>query len=1283
MCRATPIEQEDLPPPMPLFASTEELSQKTCEEWDQAEKKGDLGRVLLDVLLSPLRGLLLSGVAASAAQGLLGTVGRFLVLRRLIIDFDRGANKSWLVTLSFIFFLIALFEGLCAVLARQLLAAVLSHTLIAKSNALLMRKVGKIRQSNDETYLSAIYAGDFPRLLGISKFLSMFAAGVTSLLGGVVIIAIYLGVWGLVSLGTMLIVLVAQRCFSNRAKRIEPFLFKARDERVKAIEQAVKGIKAVKFYAWEDQFFDMVAEKRRAQLKVLLSYRLNVLLSVTMGKVFPVLAGVVTLLAVGMSNGGELEASDAFAALAVFQTIRVGMIMLPLSSLLMNTAVAVHRRVATYLDSRELDDVPREESLEFAVTVRNRFKASYDNTPPFILSIEDDVELRRGTLTAVVGPVGSGKTFWVNLLLGSRQNPDRGNLAREASLGYAPQDPFVASGTILENIVLGRHFDQKSLDEAIRIAAFDRDVRLLSHGVDTVIGERGTTLSGGQQARLQVARAFYGSPKLVILDSSLAAVDAAVARLIFENVRAWVDATKNTAILVLSQLHFVSDCDHVLCFDDGVLVAQGTPDDVSRRERDESSSQTFADFLAEKLSATAEASSEDVNDPEETKEQPLDDDEENLATTTRVVADSEEDPASMMILASSKAVDESYATPVVAEPAPTTQLVKREKIQRGGVSMKVLHAWARGVGYWRLCAAVFFFASAVFVLFLSDIALARWTSSDGSRSRRWMYTYAGLALFHLPVLVCGVVLLIYASARGGANLHGRTFRNVLGAPNTWFETEPSGRTLSRFANDTDVVDIEWANQIDAWCTMGSMFVMIVLAISFLVPIVIPINAFAIVGLVYTLQIINIANRDLKRIANAAVSPCVTSAGEAEAGQAILRAHEGADGFYVQKQRKNMDAALSAFFSSSSVGQAAYANATGWCSLMALATSLVVVLAGDMLVPRRLAPIALTYGLVSPYFASMFSEMHLQLCLHSTSLERLFEYLPEFGVVPSEAARHTPADADVSNDWPPKGICEFKQVSLRYRPGLPLALRSASFRLEAGETCAVVGRTGAGKSTILISLFRVVEPCSGIISIDGVDVTRIGLKMLRRRLCLVPQEAVLIRGTGKTNVDPFDDFDDEKVADALETVGLPRSFLDQQLVGDNDSSTLSAGERQLLALARCLLRRSNVVALDEATAHIDSQTDKAVQDIIANEFAHSTRIAIAHRLHTVFGYDKMLVMADGAVAQFGTPFDLMQESDKPLATMLSALSDSARAELREIATAQHLSKTAPVDIKKNV
>ena len=352
--------------------------------------------------------------------------------------------------------------------------------------------------------------------------------------------------------------------------------------------------------------------------------------------------------------------------------------------------------------------------------------------------------------------------------------------------------------------------------------------------------------------------------------------------------------------------------------------------------------------------------------------------------------------------------------------------------------------------------------------------------------------------------------------------------------------------------------------------------------------------------------------------------------------------------------------------------------------MSLSASLVIVLIPDIaLSDQSVAPVALTYALVAPYFASMASEIVLQLSLYATSLERLFEYLPDKkdggGLLPREPRHHIPEIDDklATTRWPTDGRVIFDNVQLRYRESLPLALVGASFEMYPGEKVGVVGRTGAGKSSLFIALFRLVDLAGGRILVDGVDISTLGLKILRRRLCLIPQDAVLMQGTGKTNCDPFNDYSDDDVADALETVGLPRECLHQILVtNDGDQTTLSAGERQLLALARCLLRRSTVVCFDEATAHMDANTDVKIQAVIHREFPSSTLLAIAHRLHTVITMDRLVVMSEGAVAQYAPPLDLLTDSNGLFAEMCAALGPKAVADLTDLATQSSRSKSLP-------
>jgi ABC-type multidrug transport system fused ATPase/permease subunit len=303
-------------------------------------------------------------------------------------------------------------------------------------------------------------------------------------------------------------------------------------------------------------------------------------------------------------------------------------------------------------------------------------------------------------------------------------------------------------------------------------------------------------------------------------------------------------------------------------------------------------------------------------------------------------------------------------------------------------------------------------------------------------------------------------------------------------------------------------------------------------------------------------------------------------------------------------------------------------------------------------------------------------MLLALAVTSTSLERLFDYLPN-GKVPVEAKTDARTVAPPP-EWPATGSLEFRSVTLRYRPSLAPSLRGASFTVGAGQRCGIVGRTGAGKSTILVALFRLVELDGGSIHIDGLDAAVLGLGRLRRAMSMIPQEAVLMAGTVRDNLDPFAERTDAECAAALAQVGLGMGLLHQQVGGGGDGdggSSLSVGERQLLAIARALLKKCRVVCMDEPTSHVDAATDVRVQACVAQAFPNATLLVIAHRLHTVAGFDRLVVMADGAVQQVGSPAALLATKG-PLADMAAALGPEAAAKLRALA-AKGVAKSEPL------
>ena len=874
------LEAEDLREPLPWFEASKELEDDALRRWAVERPKLKDGKkrwgwVVVMSQVGPLKSAAIWGLFASGMQGLLGTVGRFLVLRAIIRASKSGASKMNLTGLAILFFFISALEGIMSVFSRQFLAGHLIHGLMARNNSLLLHKVSKVSAAtstsgNDRSVqsmpsLSALYAADIPRMLSFVRYLSLLAAGVTSLIGGTVIVAIFLGIGAVVALGCMLIVGFLQQYYTQEAKRFEPKVFDHRDTVVAAIKQSIKAIKAVKFYAWEDQYAEVVRQRRKTQGDWMVKYRLNLMASISTGKAFPVVATVATLVSsasLRRSNRYHIDAEDAFSALAVFATIRVGMIIVPLSRVLFNTFLAIHDRIASFLEAPEDQAVffPEKKDTEVDLASIRDLRATLgaeqddERTSVFTLTI-DEMKIGRGQLVALVGQVGSGKTALSHAFLGRLSHTGTVEVYTEV-VGYAPQEPFVVSGTVAENIVMGRDYEEDLLEKAVRIASMDRDISLLSHGVDTIIGERGTTLSGGQQARLQVARAVYGDPELLVLDSSLAAVDAKVARDMFDAIRQWCTETGGSCILVVSQLHFLPECDIVVVLEDGEVVARGTASDVVSMHDGDGPS-----FLAH-LVRTLRDGIED-----ESVELPSSDDEDDV-----------DRKAAFMTEKTVRKIDVLPSTKKIADDDDETVLVKKEKIRHGAISLRIFRAWCRGVGYGKLVTilGVYYFAS--FMLFGSDIILAQWTRAKTDRSS-YMAAYAAVALFHLPCLLAASMAGVVVAVAGADKLHASTFDTVLRAPVAWFDSIPSGRIVSRFAADFDIVDIEWAQMLDGFVTMFTAWSMYVLAICSIVPMLIPINAFAFYGLVRSLAAIDVANRDLKRIANAAVSPCVTTSAE--------------------------------------------------------------------------------------------------------------------------------------------------------------------------------------------------------------------------------------------------------------------------------------------------------------------------------------------------------------------------------------------------------------------
>lgn len=538
------------------------------------------------------------------------------------------------------------------------------------------------------------------------------------------------------------------------------------------------------------------------------------------------------------------------------------------------------------------------------------------------------------------------------------------------------------------------------------------------------------------------------------------------------------------------------------------------------------------------------------------------------------------------------------------------------------------------------------------------------------------------------LLVLGSTLFQMGGARAAKNIHNDCAAALLRAPVSYFEATPSGRFTSRFSADVANVDTMLAQFGDN----GLQFAMTILCIYTIVIIILPAMApFAVVISVaagFQIQAVDRSNREIKRMANTDMAPVLTDVAETIDGRTVLRHCAGqqetaeqdglAQTFFAERFDRDLDAFLRSNFASSSLMNWSQLASYYFSFVFSVACACLIILqanTGD----QSTSALALNYSFNLPYFLMFFGFICNNIKVALTALERLLELLD----VPREPPWHTPFDSGTQGSvWPREGSITLRDVSLRYADHLPLAVRSVSATIAAGERIGLCGRTGAGKSSLVVLLFRIVDPCGGSILIDGVDIQTVGLQKLRRCMSVIPQQPLLMEGSLRYNLDPFGKHTDEELNEILQLLGLPDSVtLDTLIGGGARSSTgLSAGQRQLLNVGRTLLRKCPIVVMDEPTSNIDAETDSRVQEaLIRGKLgANTTVVTIAHRLHTIADYDRIFVMEAGELVEEGSPAKLLSEKGGWFLSMASEMGGEELRSLQRKANAKAAIGTEELD-----
>uniref|UniRef100_A0A3B5A3H6 Multidrug resistance-associated protein 1 n=1 Tax=Stegastes partitus TaxID=144197 RepID=A0A3B5A3H6_9TELE len=1016
-----------------------------------------------------------------------------------------------------------------------------------------------------------------------------------------VVLALYflwqnLGPSVLAGVAVMLLMVPVNAVIAMKTKTYQVAQMKSKDNRIKLMNEMLNGIKVLKLYAWELAFKDKVSEIRESELKVLKKAAYLGAVSTFTWVCAPFLVALSTFsVYVLIDEHNVLDAQKAFVSLALFNILRFPLNMLPMVISSMVQASVSLKRLRVFLSHEELqeDSVDHKAvagSPHSITIVDGVFSWSRAESPTLNVCIPE------GSLVAVVGHVGSGKSSLLSALLGEMDKLE-GTVAVKGSVAYIPQQAWIQNSSLRDNILFGQERMETWYQRVVEACALQPDLEILPAGDETEIGEKGVNLSGGQKQRVSLARAVYCDRAVYLLDDPLSAVDAHVGKHIFDHVIGPQGLLKDkTRVLVTHGLSYLPQAHLILVMVEGEITEVGSYQQLMATDG------AFAEFL--RTYATVDQTDNDGR----------------KHTALHVVAQFS----------------------IVSDPCAECGDSNRRSPPQ--VKLSVFWSYLKAIGVALSCISLLLFLAHHLVSLFSNYWLSLWTDDpvvNGTQPNRLMRlgvygalgVSQGVAVFgySLSMSIGGILASRY--------LHQSMLYDVLRSPMYFFERTPSGNLVNRFAKEMDTIDTVIPSILKMF--MGSMFnvmgaCVIILIATPLVAIVIPV-----LGLLYFLvqRFYVASSRQLKRLESVSRSPIYTHFNETLLGTSVIRAF-GEQERFIRESDQRVDHNQKAYYPSIVANRwlAVRLEFVGNCIVSFAA--LFAVIARESLSPGIMG-LSISYALQLTASLTWLVRMSSDVETNIVAVERVKEYSDT-----EKEAEWTHESSSLPPGWPTTGCIDIKGFGLRYREDLDLAIRNISISITGGEKVGIVGRTGAGKSSLTLGLFRIIEASKGSIFIDGVDISQLGLHELRSRITIIPQDPVLFSGSLRMNLDPFDSYSDEEVWRALEfshlksfVSGLPDKLSHECSEGGEN---LSVGQRQLLCLARALLRKTKILVLDEATAAVDMETDNLIQSTIRSQFEDCTVLTIAHRLNTIMDYTRVLVLDKGEMAEFDSPSSLISQ-----------------------------------------
>ncbi|KAJ0975715.1 hypothetical protein J5N97_017680 [Dioscorea zingiberensis] len=1033
-------------------------------------------------------------------------------------------------------------------------------------------------------------------------------------------------------LGSLMLVLMfpIQTYVISRMRALTKEALQRTDTRIGLMNEVLAAMDTVKCYAWEESFQSKVQSIRNDELSW---FRKAQLLSAANFFFLNSIPVIVTVISFGVFSllGGDLTPAKAFTALSLFAVLRFPLFMLPnLITQVVNSNVSLSRLEELLLtEERELLPNPPLDPALPAISIKDGY-FSWDSKEerPTLSNINLDIPV--GTLVAIVGSTGEGKTSLISAMLGELPPVAGTNtiVTTRGTVAYVPQVSWIFNATVRDNILFGSPFQPSRYEKAIEVTALQHDLDLLPGGDLTEIGERGVNISGGQKQRVSMARAVYSDSDVYIFDDPLSALDAHVGRQVFD--KCIKDQLRGkTRVLVTNQLHFLPNVDRVILVHEGMVKEEGTFEELSS-----------SGVLFQKLMENAGKMEEQLE-------------EKQVEAQGHEIKKSNENGEIIKPGNSSNGEEKSKGK------VGKSVLIKQEERETGVVSWKVLARYKNALGGMWVVVILFLCYVLTEVLRISSSTwLSVWTDQSSPKTYGpgfYNLIYALLSFGQVLVSLANSYWLIISSLYAAKRLHDAMLHSILRAPIVFFHTNPLGRIINRFAKDLGDIDRNVATFVNMFLGQISQL----LSTFVLIGIVSTLSLWAIMPLLILFYAAYLyyqtTAREVKRLDSITRSPVYAQFGEALNGLSTIRAYKAYDRM-TSINGKSMDNNVRFTLVNMSANRWLAIRLETLGGIMIWFTASFAVLENQRTENQK--AFASTMGLLLSYALNITSLLTAVLRLASlaenslNAVERVGTYieLPSEAPLVIESSRPPPG-------WPSSGIIRFQDVVLRYRPELPPVLLGISFTIGASEKVGIVGRTGAGKSSMLNALFRMVELEKGKIFIDDYDTAKFGLKDLRKALGIIPQSPVLFSGTVRFNLDPFSEHNDADLWEALERAHLKdvirRNDLGLYAEVSEAGENFSVGQRQLLSLARALLRRSKILVLDEATAAVDVRTDALIQKTIREEFKSCTMLIIAHRLNTIIDCDRVLLLSSGQVVEFGTPEDLLSNEGTAFSKMVQS------------------------------